>query len=202
MKPNERKHYLENRVHGTYLVDTELVSSIQSSSSLPIADVSNTPTNDSQLPHTEQQLQSSQSSTCLSVNVNSFSRSVSVPFPTLSGIWTKAEDLLKDPGGNFSMSPGSHSQARMVKSYSSSTPHLVKPAKGGRFICDSNCAHYKSLGICSHTVAVAELNNSLIEFLAFYKKSKAKHIPNLTAMAISDMPNGNEERILNLPESI
>ena len=126
----------------------------------------------------------------LSVNVESFSKSVSVPFLTLSGIWTKAGNLLQDTANNFSMSPGSHSQARMVRSSSSTTPHLVKQGKGGNFVCD--CINYKSLRICSHTVAVAELNDSLIEFLSYLKK--LKHAPNLTAMAISDMPKGKERK--------
>ena len=64
----------------------------------------------------------------------------------------------------------------------------MKPGKGNRFICDSECCHFKSIGICSHTVAVAELNGKLLEFVAFYKKTK--RVPNLTSMATSGMPKG------------
>ena len=62
------------------------------------------------------------------------------------------------------------------------------PGKGGRFACD-NCLNYKSLGICSHTVAVAEANGMLPVLITWFRKSK-NVTPNLTKLLTLDMPQG------------
>ena len=62
---------------------------------------------------------------------------------------------------------------------------MVTPSKGGVFSCESNCPNWKSLGICSHSVAVAQVNGKLEEFISAVKKS-----PNVTALVISTMPRG------------
>ena len=42
-------------------------------------------------------------------------------------------------------------------------PHMVTPNKSRSFCCDSNCVNWKSLGICAHSVAVAEINGKLLQ---------------------------------------
>ena len=79
-------------------------------------------------------------------------------------------------------------EARMVLSRSGQRPHLVVPCKGGKYKCDPDCANFKSLGICSHSVVVAEVNKKLSEFLASVKKAKKK--PNFTQLAVHDIPVG------------
>lgn len=100
--------------------------------------------------------------------------------PCLQGIWRKAEELLN--------SPGNYGQARMVLSRSGQRPHLVVPCKGDRFKCDPDCIKFKSLGICSHSVVVAQVNRKLLEFLASIKKAKKQ--PNITQLVAHDMPAG------------
>jgi hypothetical protein len=93
MKPEVRRRYVDNRVHGTYLADADITTVSQKSPD--VEEVNNsitTTTSKQQLNH-------------LSVSVESFAKSVSVPLLTLSGIWTKAEKLLEDPD-NFSIAPG------------------------------------------------------------------------------------------------
>ena len=49
---------------------------------------------------------------------------------------------------------------------------LVVPKKGGSFVCDQDCPNWKALGICAHSVAVANLCSKLPEFVAWFKKAK------------------------------
>ena len=102
----------------------------------------------------------------LSIDVNTVAASVSVPLECLKGIWQKAEELLNSQHG-MSPAPGQPEEARMVLSRSGKRPHLILPCKRGRFKCDSDCLNFKSLGICSHSVAVAECNNLLTKFICY-----------------------------------
>ena len=83
--------------------------------------------------------------------------------------------------------PGCSFQSRIVKSKSGNRPHLVISDKG-LFSCDNGCGHWKALGICSHSVVVAELNNSLPSFVVAFQKKKK--LPNLTALVLSSVPKG------------
>ena len=128
------------------------------------------------------------SPTSLSVDVQSVSELVKIPLPCIEGIWRKAITLLNSPDA-VSLAPGHPDEARMVKSSTGQRPHLVLPCiKGHSFKCDSDCLNYKSLGICSHCVVVAELNNQLDKFVASFTKSKRKL--NFTEVAIHGMPAG------------
>ena len=60
--------------------------------------------------------------------------------------------------------------------------------KNGRYSCDSDCPNWKSLGICSHSVAVAQMNDSLQEFCDYYRKSK--RLPSMSQLLLSGMPSG------------
>ena len=111
-----------------------------------------------------------------------------VPLECLKGIWDKAEDLLNLPQG-MSPAPGHPDTARMLLSRSGKRPHLVLPCRNTNFKCDSDCLNFKALNICSHTVAVAEANMSLAEFLAHFEKAKRK--PNFTAVALHGNPAGS-----------
>ena len=123
----------------------------------------------------------------LSLDVSSVSEGITVPLPCLQGIWKKATDLLNTPHAIIS-APGHPEEAKMVMSSSGQCPHLVLPCKGSRFKCDSDCLNFKSLGICSHTVAVAELHKDLQVFVTSFKKSKRK--PSFSEVAVHGMPAG------------
>ena len=49
----------------------------------------------------------------------------------------------------------------MVLSTSSPVPHLVKQGSGAQYVCDSKCINWTSSGLCSHALAVAEVNGGL-----------------------------------------
>ena len=81
----------------------------------------------------------------------------------LEGIWTKASELISTNDA-IVPAPGQDLGARMVLSYSGKVPHMVTPKKGGEFSCDSSCLNWKSMGICAHSVVVAEVNKKLPQF--------------------------------------
>ena len=74
------------------------------------------------------------------------------------GIWEKALRLVSQEG-SMAAAPGYPSEARTVQSASKTGFHLVTPGSNNKFNCD--CANYRSLGKCSHVVAVAEVNGKL-----------------------------------------
>ena len=107
-------------------------------------------------------------------------------FETVHSIWAKAEDYLISktdivpaPGVNKSM---------MVASKSSKVPHFVCAGSNGKYTCDNNCLQWKSSGICSHIISVAEKNCELSAFLQWYNGTNQE--PNITTLAMSGLPAG------------
>ena len=99
----------------------------------------------------------------------------------------KANELIRNPDAIVS-APGQTPESRMVLSYCGKVPHLVTPTKGGGFSCDGNCPNWKSLGFCSHSIAVAELNEKLDVFITYLRKKNKS--PNVTTLITSQMPSG------------
>ena len=61
----------------------------------------------------------------------------------------------------------------------------------GDISCDSSCPSWKSMGICSHGVAVAEVNKKLSLFLSAKKRKKSA---NVTSLLIANMPKGHGQK--------
>ena len=76
----------------------------------------------------------------------------------------------------------------MVISYSSSMPHLVLRGSNGQYRCDDKCIAWTSSGICSHSIAVAEVNHDLHTFLQWYNMSETE--PNISSLAMAGLPSG------------
>ncbi len=106
---------------------------------------------------------------------------------TLQCIWEKAEELINNDNA-ITTAPGSDTSARMVLSYSSPVPHLVSKNTSGQYKCDSNCLNWVSSGLCSHSLAVAEMNGDVVTFLNWYKSSTEQ--PNITSVAMTGLPSG------------
>ena len=64
----------------------------------------------------------------------------------------------------------------------------MRKATNGQYKCDSNCLNWTSSGLCSHSLAVAELSNDLSSFLNWYNLSASQ--PNITTLAVSGLPAG------------
>ena len=123
----------------------------------------------------------------LSLDVETAATQLNIPISCLEGIWSKASKLIVTDGA-LTPAPGQSSKARMVLSYSGRVPHMVVPKKNGEYSCDSNCANWNSMGICSHCVAVAHVNGELSEFVA--AKGKQKKTPNVSRLLVTGMPRG------------
>ena len=126
-------------------------------------------------------------SSSLSVDFSALTDCTRVPLNCLQGIWNKAAELLKTDNAIVA-APGSDNGAKFVLSYRGSKPHLVTPKKTEVFACDSDCANWKALGICAHSVAVAEMSGKLPVFIERVKKRKKT--PSISKFAEATMPKG------------
>ena len=126
-------------------------------------------------------------SKALSLDVEAAFKIVNIPRTCLEGMWLKAAELLNKEHA-IVPAPGQSPEAKMVLSYSGKAPHMVTPVGGGGLNCDANCVNWKSLGICSHSIAVAEINGKLAHFISFVQKKKKR--PNLTNLTTTTMPRG------------
>ena len=91
--------------------------------------------------------------------------------PTINGIKTKAHKLV---AGGLVTRAFSGDESRLVKSFSSSKPHLVQPHIHLGYQCDDSCLQYKANKVCAHTVAAAHDNNKLEEHINSFLKASPK----------------------------
>lgn len=143
--------------------------------------------------HTHDASISSVRSVCdlpLSVSFEDAAKRANIPLKCLEGIWGKATRLLNSDDA-VAPAPGQKPETRMVLSYSGKTSHLVGFNKTGDFICDSNRPNWKGLGICSHTVVVAEVNGQLQEILSIKKRRKPA---SLTSIVSTSAPRGHGKK--------
>ena len=122
----------------------------------------------------------------LSVTVDTFADLVVVPHSVLDGIWEKAYELVTESNA-ISFAPG-YDNGHTVKSSSGKRPHLVLSKTKGQYCCDGDCGNHRSLGICSHSVAVAEISGELHKFMDWFIKAKKR--PNITNLVLTGMPSG------------
>lgn len=101
-------------------------------------------------------------------------------------MWNKAIGLVNTPG----KSPGCDRSCRMVASRRyKARPHLVTKGKANyEYRCEKNCPHWSGMKICSHTIATAESNAELVNFLTWFKSKRSSKATNLTAVVHTDMP--------------
>lgn len=126
--------------------------------------------------------------TILFGKLSALSGKLGLPNAAIDGIARKAAEILCTDGA-IVHAPGHSTDARMVISRSGKRPHLVLPKrKSAGMTCDDDCPQYKSAKLCSHTVAVAEYNKKLDQFIQSYKGIKKN--PNLTKLVTTDMPKG------------
>ena len=130
--------------------------------------------------------QCSTSTSQLSVTVESAAEIVNVPLSCLRGVWEKAEKLIGTINA-ITSAPGQQPVARMVLSYSGNVPHMVLPKKIGDFSCDAKRPNWKAMAICSHTVAIAEVNGKLQQFLSHEKRKRGF---NVTMLLTTSVPRG------------
>ena len=113
-------------------------------------------------------------------------RSLCIPNDIKSTLWSRGQLLAKDDVAMV-RSPGSTTDW-IVQSSTGKQPHFVKETNKGGYACDSNCLAYKSMRICSHTLA-ASLKEDCVQQLVEWHK-KLKFTPNLTCIAEEGKPSG------------
>ena len=130
----------------------------------------------------------------LSVKLQDGLANTRVPFATGKGIWEKAEALLSEKENSLVHAPGFGPKDMMDKSRSGSTPHFVTITASGttdiQYRCDDKCLQYKSIGMCSHVIAVSEYNCDLSEFLKWYCTNRGTKSLNLSDLGHFGMPQG------------
>ena len=171
MSMQQRHKYL-SKLHSALVSDVQTSGLVKSPSVLCSSDSGSTVSTDNEL----------------SVDAAAVAKGCSLPLTCVEGIFRKAKELLLKENA-IVPAPGQSSEARMVLSYTSKVPHMVTPTKGGVFSCESSCPNWKSIGICSHSVAVAQVNGKLEDFISAVKKKKKS--PNVTALVTSTMPKGH-----------
>ena len=90
--------------------------------------------------------------------------------------------------------PGANANPqRFVENESApASPYMVtsKSSKRGALFyeCSANCISFAAYGLCSHVLAIAELDKKLEDFIIWYKKLKQSPA-NVTALAEMDLPS-------------
>ena len=113
----------------------------------------------------------------LSVDYMESNEQTSIPQLVLESIWKKAFELIAMSNA-IASAPGLDLKWCTVMSYSGKRPHLVSAKKTGQYICDKACGNWNSLSLCSHTVAVAEMNGELCKFVSWLIKAKKPSVTN------------------------
>lgn len=123
----------------------------------------------------------------LPISPEEFHCGLKIPLESVRGIWKKASELLSDSTA-ISSAPGFGPECKMVASRKGKCPHLVTKSTGGKFSCDKECPNWRSIGLCSHCVAVAHTNGNLEEFCNSYRKSK--RVPSISQLLLTGLPSG------------
>ena len=151
------------------------------------------------LPHSDAVVRASQESTAhttprrLIITAREANIQVeAVPFANLQDIFTKAEFLLNEPGA-IMKAASNEDRMRTVKSRYGTVPLIVKPQTKNKNLFECNCKVFKGMGLCADTVAVAEDNGVLIEYVNALRKKfqRKKRVPNLTAAIESNLNIAN-----------
>ena len=97
-------------------------------------------------------------------------------------MWKNAQDLARDEEAIVKAPSEDH--AWCIKS---KRPHYVRKSKCGGFLCDDRCLSYKSMKLCSHTVALAIKMECMKTFIKWYRTLKCK--PNFTTLVETGKPS-------------
>ena len=146
----------------------------------------------SRLRNEDSEEQGAATDTTLSITAEN-AQIIDIPYPVLKGMFSKAATTVEDPSALWKVPTGEGGDPScpiryMVHSQTSREPHtvLVYP-KSGKVQCDKGCVSWSTYSLCSHTLAVAEKEGALKEFLKWFKSRKRS--PNLSGLANVNMPN-------------
>lgn len=150
-----------------------------------------------------QQQEDDEENQYLSVDLLYASRQTGIPTLVLRHMWSKAAELLQN--NQVTHAPGCQPSSRMVASRSNTRPHLVSLSKDGRYECDDTCPSFLQRYICAHSIAAAEDNGQLKEFVDSYvkfaktRKGQQNVSPNFTRLSMTNLPKHTAGRKGNKP---
>ena len=120
---------------------------------------------------------------------------IRVPFSILARQYNRAASVLVGKEQNIISDPGKGDNLpRYVANESVNTPSYVVSKKrsvrhGAYYVCSASCIDFKAYDICAHTLAVAEMDSSLTEFIKCYKATN-QGPPKVDALINIDLPTG------------
>ena len=120
---------------------------------------------------------------------------IRVPFSILARMYHRAslilarkeENIHPDPGRGDNLSRYVANEAIDAPSYAVCKKRTVR--RGTYYVCSGTCIDFKAYDICAHTLAVAEMDRSLTEFVHCYKTTNQRP-PNVDALIHMDLPPG------------
>ena len=119
---------------------------------------------------------------------------VRVPFPIFTQIFKKAGVLFGRKEEATAAAPGANAVPEHYVESEGASPHAVKTKTSSRlgsyYKCDGNCIHYAAYNLCTHTIAVAELEDNTQTFISWYKLTKQKPA-SLSTLSQMDLPAGH-----------
>ena len=98
-------------------------------------------------------------------------------------MWVKASKLLSMDNA----APSDDKRARMALSFSGKIPHFVSSRSNEQYVCEL-CVFSAIQPRYGHTLAVAEINGELEEFLLWYITPGVS--PNITVLGMEGLPKG------------
>ena len=117
---------------------------------------------------------------------------ISAPEEVLNAITRRAEELLSNPQSIVSAPGSTYDRTYIVESKISSKPHFVSLEKNGKTTC-KDCPGWKSLKLCSHTVAAAEKSGRLLKYVKWLKEKGPSRM-NITSYVTCDSGKGTGEK--------
>ena len=112
-----------------------------------------------------------------------------VPFPKLKDIYAKAKQILS-PAESDVHRFGDATTYIASKS-SLHNPHKALRKGSGKFTCDSSFVNWATYKFCAHTLAVAK---GYEETMLFVNSVALKAKPDVTSLALLDMPKGRGKK--------
>ena len=120
---------------------------------------------------------------------------IRVPFSILARQYNRAASILAGKEQNIISDPGKGDNLpRYVANESVNAPSYVVCKKssvrhGAYYVCSASCIDFNAYDMCAHTIAVAEMDSSLTEFVKCYKATN-QGPPKVDALINVDLPSG------------
>lgn len=124
---------------------------------------------------------------------------VRVPFAVLARIYNNASVLLQDKAKNIIKAPGEGDNLPwyVLSEIRNAPSYIVTKKRTARhnvyYECSNSCIRFTAHAICAHTIAVAEIDRQLEEFVRCYKLKYEGHC-NLNGLVHMDQQSGRGKK--------